>query len=93
MNIQKAVKAALEQNKWITRPEWENHTRFEPTNGPECIILKVIKDGKVIRSSLTGWQPQADDLMADDWKIVEKCDYNGHSHHIKMNHSHSIIHG
>lgn len=31
----------------------------------------VIKDGKVIRLSRSGWQPQAKDLIANDWKVID----------------------
>lgn len=86
MYIHKAVSLAISQGKFIRRTEpegWED-VKLEPTNGPEGIILHVTaetdprafilhekcRDGKG-RPFCPRWEPKADDLMADDWMLVD----------------------
>lgn len=86
MYIHEAVSLAMAQGKFIRRttPEgWEN-VKLEPTNGPKGIILHITaesdsrvfilhekyRDGKG-RPFCPRWEPWAEDLMADDWVLVD----------------------
>lgn len=65
MFIHEAVKEAMEKGKLIYRrpyPFW----KMEPTNTSDCIMTHA-EDKAPCRC----WNPQADDLMADDWEITE----------------------
>ncbi len=67
MQINEAVREALENDLCITVPEFRGTVKIKPTNGPElCIVM--LADGS--RSSKYGWQPSAKELMRDDWEIV-----------------------
>lgn len=74
MYIHEAVTKVLENGKYITRkpsdPEtiW-SFTRLEPTNGLECVIIH--NDKLRHHSPRARWQPTAEDLMADDWEVVD----------------------
>ena len=69
MNIQEATKLATRNLVTMTRKEWkESHqTEVLPTNDSflNCIIAS--NDGKRLNRY---WQPSADDLMADDWEVI-----------------------
>lgn len=68
MNIQEAVKQAMEERTYITLPEFEGLAKIKPTNGRgNCIVMSA--DGS--NPSKYGWQPAADDLMRGDWLIVD----------------------
>ena len=68
INIQEAVKQAVEERKYITLPEFEGGAKIKPTNGRgNCIVMNA--DGS--SPSKSGWQPSADELMRDDWLIVD----------------------
>lgn len=78
MDIQRAVSAAITRGKWITRKctnlGWA-HTKLEPTDDSEGFIVHVRYPecvGVRSRRSVPRWQPQADDLLADDWILVPK---------------------
>lgn len=65
MFIQEAVKKATEKGKLIYRtpyPFW----KMEPTNSSDCVVIHA--DGKEPGRC---WNPQADDLMANDWEVTE----------------------
>lgn len=75
MNIQEATRIALTENLCITIPEngciW---FKIRPTNDPKnnCILLyndKAVK--KVINALSHGWQPAADDLLSDEWIVID----------------------
>lgn len=68
MYIHEAVSLAMAKGKFIRRTTeeiWDSITA-EPTNDPEGIILHS-KD----RPPGPRWQPRAEDLMADDWELVD----------------------
>ncbi|MDS3908743.1 DUF2829 domain-containing protein [Staphylococcus hominis] len=69
MNIQDATKLATKKLLTMTRKEWEgNHqTQVLPTNDSCLHCIVTSKDGKQL---IRYWQPSADDLMADDWEVV-----------------------
>lgn len=67
MNIQEAVKKAMESNACITLPEVSTEVKIKPTNGiGNCILMGA--DGS--NPSKRGWQPSAEQLIRDDWMIV-----------------------
>lgn len=68
MLISEAVKEAMKTGGKITRKKFRGHT-FEPTNTPDGII---IFSPRTERSPSKWWHPCADDLMAEDWKVVDK---------------------
>lgn len=70
MYIHEAVKTAIAEEKFITRPDawWGKHMKMKPTNTPDCCKVFSRCDEK---PPVRGWQPQAEDLMADDWAAVD----------------------
>ena len=57
MEISKAVKKAVEEDKCITLPKLNGYAKIKPTNGVgNCIIMQW--DGS--NPSKTGWQPNAE---------------------------------
>lgn len=76
MNIQEAVKEALEENGKIFRSsarkqESDIYAAITPTNSYETCLLTLMRDGKAERTSRC-WNPTADDLMADDWTVIKE---------------------
>lgn len=69
MNIQDSTKIAIKHSLTMTRKKWkESHqARVLPTNDSflQCVITS--RDGKQITRY---WQPSADDLVADDWEVI-----------------------
>lgn len=67
MFIHEAVKIALEKDKSIARESepWSGRFKIKPTDTPDCCLAAI--DNKPPRR---GWQPKAEDLLADDWTIV-----------------------
>ncbi|WP_415425748.1 MW1434 family type I TA system toxin [Staphylococcus borealis] len=69
MNIQDATKLATTRLLTMTRTKWEgsHQTQILPTNESflHCIITS--NDGKHL---IRYWQPSADDLMAEDWEVI-----------------------
>lgn len=75
MNIQEAVKTALKEDALICRTsaKMEHMTIFgaiKPTNTYDTCLLLVINNGKINKGS-RWWNPTADDLVADDWKVIK----------------------
>lgn len=68
MYLHEAVKRAGKTGKYIVRKSTYNeHCGYKlmPTNtGDNCIVVPV--KGLPTR----GWQPNADDLAADDWMLI-----------------------
>lgn len=68
MDIQKAVKEAMAEGCTMTRTAWtEWGLWIKPTNDPECCII-----GMKGKAPCPRWQPQAEDLIADDWELVKE---------------------
>lgn len=69
MTIQNAGKKAMQANKCIMRKIsfWtENDLKIKPTNTDNyCICMKKGSPAK------RGWEPQAEDLIANDWIVVD----------------------
>lgn len=68
MNIHEATMIALEDGKFIARTNFKDHAKIQPTNGIGGCILSMVDNSKEPRG---GWQPSADDLIADDWTVIE----------------------
>lgn len=66
MNIIEATKKALEENKLITR-ESNHMMTYIPTNSSVCYVVVPI-DSKM--PSTRRWNPNVDDILADDWKVA-----------------------
>lgn len=73
MHISDAVAAAIKSGQCIARRKWESPYRFriEPTDTPDGCICH----SKAMKNPCRGWQPTAEDLLADDWFLLSK--YNG----------------
>lgn len=69
MNIQEAVMKSLENNKMIAR-ESISYLAFIPTN--DVFNRIMIVDIKNRRLPGKGWQPDANDLIAEDWYLTER---------------------
>lgn len=75
MNIYQAMAAVSKRTPFITRAAWRGVVtaepvrwviKIQPTNTPSgCIVHDEAT--KILRP---GWQPRAEDLMADDWETV-----------------------
>ena len=69
MNIQDAVKESQSKNKMIARKSI-SYLAFIPTN--DVINRVMIVDIKNRRLPGKGWQPDANDLIADDWYVTDR---------------------
>lgn len=69
MNIQDATRKAIADGKQITRSNawWggTNGIKIRPTDTDECCIVSNQK------KEAPRWNPQAEDLIADDWIVTE----------------------
>ena len=76
MNIQEATKASIETGKLMVRKDDPfnrkgiSEIRINPTDGPDCCVIHVFKNGKVVRRQRC-WNPQAADLISEEWVLVE----------------------
>lgn len=68
MHIHEAVKEAMEKGCCITTKRMKEVGKIRPTNEPPHCIL-MMADGT--NPSKYGWQPSAEDLMRDDWIVVD----------------------
>lgn len=66
MDIKRATEQALHRGCWMTRPEFHG-VAVEPSNTARCCILH-----KAGRAPGPRWQPDAEDLTAEDWELLEK---------------------
>lgn len=74
MNIQEAVKNALEGNMTIYRESAKGECEdiyavIKPTNTYDTCLL-VVKTIEGDKKSCRSWNPTADDLIADDWEVL-----------------------
>lgn len=68
MYIHEAVKKAMDKGYCITTREHKETAKIRPTNERgNCILMMA--DGT--NPSEYGWQPSAEDLMRDDWIVVD----------------------
>lgn len=69
MNVQEAIMKSLESKKMIARKSI-SYLAFIPTN--DVFNRIMIVDIKNRRLPGKGWQPDADDLIAEDWYLTER---------------------
>ena len=67
MYINQAVKQALKTNKGMTRAD--SDMVLFPTSSDFGCILVVPCDSKNFKSSIR-WNPNAEDLMSNDWEVL-----------------------
>lgn len=67
MNINEAVKESLITKRAISRQVYENRTFLIPTNDSNSLVALCSEK----RLPCRGWQPFADDLIADDWYVTD----------------------
>lgn len=78
MNIQDATKLAMEKDLYIIRENdypFNKFARIKPTCSSDCCIICPTsyweeEEGKKITPGKR-WQPNAEDLIADDWVVTE----------------------
>lgn len=70
MNITEAAKKALETNGFICRQDECKFIRIKPTTSPDCCV--VYSNGG--ERSAVRWNPDAIDLTANDWQVVNNLD-------------------
>ncbi len=68
MFIHEAVHEAVKKEKYITLKDLSGRIKIKPTNGPGNLII-MQADGS--RPSKAGWQPSAEDLLRDDWIVID----------------------
>ncbi|MDQ5983901.1 MAG: hypothetical protein RUMPE_01344 [Eubacteriales bacterium SKADARSKE-1] len=73
MDIQQATKIALENDLFITRTNeyWLRHFKNKPDgNFLFSCYTRTSEDGKQLWQEVgRGWQPQVEDILADDWVV------------------------
>ena len=67
MYINQAVKRALKTNKGMTRAD--SDMVLFPTSSDFGCILVIPCDSKNFKSSIR-WNPNAEDLIANDWEVL-----------------------
>lgn len=67
MYINQAVEQALKRNKGMTRAD--SDMVLFPTSSDFGCILVVPCDSKNFKSSIR-WNPNAEDLMSNDWEVL-----------------------
>ena len=68
MNIQKAIKESLRTKKMIARKS-VTYLVIMPTN--DVFNRMMLHDIRSRRLPGRGWQPDANDLIADDWYVTD----------------------
>lgn len=71
MTITEAAREAAKTRSCISREEWKGlNMAVLPTNGAECCML--VRTQKNGGQHLVGplWEPQREDLVADDWRVL-----------------------
>lgn len=72
MYIHEAIKARTADEPFITRKKWldlfgaRRGVKLFPTYSPDGLILY----SHAAKEPCRGWQPNAGDLVADDWVII-----------------------
>ena len=70
MNIKEAAEQAVKLGLGMRRrnDEWPPGLIVFPTDTVDCCVLELETEGK--KSRRRGWEPYADDLIAEDWELV-----------------------
>ena len=71
MNIQEAVKESIETKRAISRKDYKNRIYLIPTNNSNSLVAIFSKVKNEYKLPCRGWQPFADDLMANDWYVTD----------------------
>ncbi len=68
MFIHEAVKEAMEKNCYMKREKtwWSDIIKLMPTNTSDCVVIH-----QQSKPQCRGWEPNAEDLAADDWVLVD----------------------
>lgn len=66
MYIHEAVQKAQEVPSIIARPDFGRAFLIVPQNPRDCIYAGTVGSLKTV----PGWEPSAEDLLADDWKVT-----------------------
>ncbi len=68
MHIQQATKKALKHGVFITRIDkyWSNYAKLKPQKN--YLFAFYGADGQ---QEGKGWQPQVEDILADDWVVCD----------------------
>lgn len=73
MNIIEAIESTTREQPFITRQAWMHITNSQSggvkllaTNSPDCMIVYSEANGS--KNPRRGWEPTAEDLIAEDWK-------------------------
>ncbi|HHT7139363.1 TPA: Thoeris anti-defense Tad2 family protein [Bacillus cereus] len=71
MNIQEATKLAIKQNRYISRVHFIKtfKVKLKPTNTYDLCKTYCLNPGEV--EPRRAWSPRADDLIADDWIVID----------------------
>lgn len=72
MNIQEAVKESIKTKKMISRKSYEEGIYLIPTNNVCHLVALFSKYGDEYKLPVRGWQPFADDLIANDWFVTDE---------------------
>lgn len=76
INIHEAVKESIRTGKMMVREDspfykkGKSEIRINPTDGPDCCVIHVFKNGKEVRRQRC-WNPQAADLISEEWALVD----------------------
>ena len=75
MNIIEAIKATDHNAPFITRKKWQHMAptcygapKLLPTNSVDGMVVYSDALGKA--TPRRGWEPMAEDLIANDWKVT-----------------------
>lgn len=73
MRIHEAINDTTREKPCIRRKAWEYPTakpevavKILPTNSPDCCVVLGVAN----KNPRKGWQPTAEDLVAEDWETV-----------------------
>lgn len=73
--INEVFPASPKKPPFITRKKWSHPTsrpdggvKIMPTNSVDCMIVFSEANGK--QDPHRGWEPTAEDLIADDWAVT-----------------------
>lgn len=76
MYIHEAIQARTEDRPFIRRKKWVDPlatvrcARLIPTNSPNRILIDTRISSRTTNALCRGWEPTAEDLVADDWETT-----------------------
>ncbi|WP_417882750.1 Thoeris anti-defense Tad2 family protein [Aerococcus kribbianus] len=65
MDISSAIRDATKDDSCIYREKWVNDYSILPTNTESGMIVILHEENEILEN----WQPNAEDLIATDWKL------------------------